>query len=240
MKYIKTLIVLMICFGFATDNERSETIRKIFDASLENGQSYENLRELCKDVGHRLTGSHGDTLAVLWAEKKMIDMGYSNVRKQEFETNFWTRGKGANGKIIDQNDEIQISVLALGSSVGTGKDGLRAGIVEVNSWEEMESKKNLLKGKIVFYNRRMNPKNINTFHSYGETVDQRSRGASAAAKYGAVAALVRSVTLSNDDFAHTGNMRYSDESFNIPGLAISAQDANELERRLAINPNLEN
>ena len=43
-----------------------------------------------------------------------------------------------------------------------------------------------IKGKIVFYNRPMDPTIINTFQAYGQTVNQRTQGAKYAEKYGAV------------------------------------------------------
>ena len=238
MKTFYPVILLFIFLGGQTPETDEVVIRKIFDAALTKGQSYENLRELCKDVGHRLTGSHGDTLAVLWGQKKMQDMGYANVRLQEFETNHWTRGKGASSRIIDGDEVFDLFLLSLGSSIGTGGKKISAKVVEIESWEQLENLGNKVEGKIVFYNRKMNPKNINTFHSYGETVDQRSRGASNAAKYGAVASIVRSVTLSNNKSVHIGNMWYAEGIKKIPSLAISAHDADDLKKRISQNPNL--
>ena len=218
MKKIYPLLFIFICLAGQSPETDEVIIRRIFDVALTKGESYENLRELCKDVGHRLTGSHGDTLAVLWGKKKLEDMGYSNVRLQEFETNLWTRGAGASGKIIDGKDILDIALLSLGSSVGTKGEVRRANVIEIESWEQLENTGDSVSGKIVFYNRKMNPKNINTFYSYGESVDQRSKGAAIAAKYGAVAAIVRSVTLSDNKSIHTGNMNYVDGVGKIPWL----------------------
>ena len=236
--------VLFSFFFILTAHARSqaddqEIIRRIFTASLENGQSYENLRHLCKDVGNRLTGSHGDSLAVQWGYQKMKELGYENVRLQEFETNYWVRGEGASGKIIDGKEVIPVHLLALGGSVGTEGKNIRAGVIQIDTWEELENRKSELQGKIVFYNRRMDPKNVNTFLSYGATVDQRWSGAMKAAEYGAVAALVRSVTLKDDEHPHTGSMGYSEDIVKVPGIAISGKDANVLEERLSKNPRLE-
>ena len=238
MKTTFLLLLIFVCLGGQNPNPDEIVIRKIFDAALSNGQSYENLRELCKNVGHRLTGSHGDTMAVLWGKKKLEEQGYKNVRLQEFETNHWTRGKGASGKIIDDDVVLDLAMMSLGSSVGTEGQKISAEVIEIESWEQLEQKGIQVKGKIIFYNRKMNPKNINTFHSYGESVDQRARGASTGAKYGAVAAIVRSVTLSDNNSIHIGNMWYADGVKKIPGLAISAHDADILKERLVKNPKL--
>ncbi|MEQ9063856.1 MAG: M20/M25/M40 family metallo-hydrolase [Vicingaceae bacterium] len=236
-------IILFSIFGFLSvliraQSTDAEMIDKIFTTALERGQAYENLRSLCKDVGHRLTGSHGDTMAVLWGKERMQLMGYENVRLQEFETYHWTRGEGAKGRIIAGQEKIEVELLALGSSVGTGNKNVKAGVVQINSWEQLDELGEQVNGKIVFYNRRMDPKKINTFMAYGETVDQRSKGASMAAKYGAIAAIVRSVTLKDDEFPHTGNMSYSKDYPKIPGLAISGRGANLLQECLLKYPDV--
>ncbi|HAW52141.1 MAG TPA: peptidase M28 family protein [Flavobacteriales bacterium] len=235
----KTIIASLLVLGFSVPGEDDLVIRKIFDAALNEGHAYENLRDLCKNVGNRLTGSHGDTLAVLWSEKKLKEIGCENVLLQPFTTNHWVRGYGDYGKIVLENEEKAIQLLSLGSSVGTGDKGIRAKVIEIDSWDDLKSRGKKVEGKIVFYNRPMNPKNVNTFESYGQSVDQRSKGASEAAKYGAVAALVRSMTLANDHNAHTGNMNYEDGVKRIPGLAISTADADFLHEKLQSEKSLE-
>ena len=62
---------------------------------------------------------------------------------------------------------------------------MKAEAIVVTDWDDLDSKKASVKGKIVVYNEK--------WTTYGETVQYRSQGADRAAAYGAVAALVRSV-----------------------------------------------
>jgi carboxypeptidase Q len=98
---------------------------------------------------------------------------------------------------------------------------------------------NALQGKICFYNRPMNAKELDTFHAYGSCVDQRGGGAVEAAKKGAVAVVVRSMTLQLDDHPHTGNMRYENGVNKIPACAISTNGAELLHKHLQEDPNLQ-
>jgi carboxypeptidase Q len=71
---------------------------------------------------------------------------------------------------------------------------------------------------------------MNTFSAYGGAVDQRTLGAIEAAKVGAVAVLVRSVTTRMDHVPHTGLMLYEDNVLQIPAAAISTIDAELLSK----------
>lgn len=107
-----------------------------------------------------------------------------------------------------------LAILGLGSSVGTppeGEDyaehkhachsstslltpryhtlfcpGIEAEVLVVESFEELKQRADEAAGKIVVFNQ--------PFVRYKETVVYRSNGASAAAKVGAVATLIRSIT----------------------------------------------
>ena len=89
---------------------------------------------------------------------------------------------------------MDLNALALGNSIGTNADGIIAEVIEVQSLEDVEKLGVAgVQGKIVFYNRAMDLKQIRTFNAYGGAVDQRVFGASKAAKFGAVAVLVLSL-----------------------------------------------
>lgn len=64
--------------------------------------------------------------------------------------------------------------------------GIEAVVLVVESFEELKRRANEAVGKIVVFNQ--------PFVSYGETVAYRAYGASEAAKVGAVATLIRSIT----------------------------------------------
>src|SRR5437764_2392627 len=101
-----------------------------------------------------------------------------------------------------------LDVIALGNSLGTGGKEVTADVIEAKNFDELESKKDQVKGKIVFYNYPFNQKLVRTFEAYGDAVRYRGGGPSQAAKYGAVAAIVRSMSESTDNNPHTGSLRY--------------------------------
>ncbi|WBA42843.1 M20/M25/M40 family metallo-hydrolase [Hymenobacter canadensis] len=221
----------------ATD---SLAIRRLYDEALMRGQSYENLRELCTKIGGRLSGSPQAEQAVQWGKKEMEKMGLDRVYLQEVMVPHWVRGAkekgratGAKGKGLDFN------VCALGGSVGTGGK-LKAQIVEVHSMAELAAlPADKVKGKFVFFNRPMNPVHVETGRAYGEAGDQRRSGASEAAKRGAIGALVRSLTLTHDDYPHTGTMRYDEAVAKVPAAALSTNGADQLSQLLKADPNLQ-
>jgi hypothetical protein len=96
-----------------------------------------------------------------------------------------------------------------------------------------------VKGKIVFWNRAMDPTRINTFAAYGGAVDQRANGASEAAKFGAVAVIVRSMGSNLEDYPHTGSLRYQPNVGQIPAIAIATRHAEQLSKLLKDDPQLQ-
>ncbi|MBP6641144.1 MAG: peptidase M28 family protein, partial [Bacteroidia bacterium] len=220
-------------------NSDSLMIRKFFDAELTQGTCYENLRHLCKDVGHRLSGSPRAAKAVEWAYATFQTMGLDRVEKQPVMVPHWVRGEADKAFYKGKMGKVTPPILALGSSVGTGKKGITANVVEVLSLDEVRNMpEGALKGKICFYNRPMNAKELDTFDAYGGCVDQRGSGAKEAAKKGALAVVVRSMTLQHDDHPHTGNMGYEEGVTKIPAAAISTNGADALHKHLQQDPNL--
>jgi hypothetical protein len=215
----------------ATD---SVTIRKFYDNALTSYESYDNLRYLTKNIGARLSGSPQAAAAVEWSRQVMEKMGLDRVYLQEVMVPYWVRGDKEVARILSgRNGGIDVNILALGSSVGTGAQGLSAQVVEVKNFEELEKLgKKKVKGKIVFFNRPFDNTHIQTGSAYGGAVDQRGGGPVAAAKLGAVAVLVRSMTNDIQDVAHTGNTRYQDGVEKIPAAAISTKGAEQLSALL--------
>ncbi len=220
------LLVSGIIFGQTND---SALIRHIYNFSLTQSSCYENLRSLCKDVGHRLSGSPSAQKAVEWGYDLMLGMDLDTVYMQPIIVPRWIRGDVEKVKWTDNEGNIlNANCTALGGSIGTNGE-IKGKVVEINSWGELDSlgEKNL-NGKIVFYNRPMNPTFISTFMAYGSCVDQRHNGAIRAGQYGAKAVIVRSMTLKMDHNPHTGSMSYVDSIPKIPAAAISAKDAHDL------------
>lgn len=225
---------MLICVTSLVEAQQdSLMLRKIYDEELVNGQCYSNLHYLCKNIGPRLSGSAGAQKAVDWGKKLMDSYGFDHVFLQEVMVPHWVRGAKEVGMIIDGKHKIPVPIAALGMSVATPKEGITAEIIEVHSFKELDSLgEKMVKGKIVFFNRPFNPRFIETLRAYGTAGDQRNAGPAVAAKYGAVAVIVRSLTESLDNFPHTGTTRYAQSGLKIPAAAISTNGAEELSSLL--------
>jgi len=233
----RLLIVFFLLSGFFAQSQTTDKdlIKEIYDQALKNGKSYPMLYDLCTKVGPRLSGSPGAAAAVEWGRHTMDDFGFDSVWLQPMMVPHWVRGQQEVGRVINSKKmgSKDVTVVALGGSIGTGPSGLAAGIIEVKSFDELkqQGQKNI-QGKIVFFNRPMDATKINTFAAYGGAVDQRANGASEAAKLGAVAVVVRSMGLNNESYAHTGGVRYAPMVRQIPAVAISTQHADLLSKLL--------
>lgn len=210
----------------------SQKVREIFDVVLANGEAYENLRTLCKDIGHRLSGSPQAEMAVRWGKELMEQYQPDKVYLQEIEVPHWERGTKETAWMKSKSDgRKKLDILALGGSIPT--DGLLKGeVIEVHSFEDMEEKQQQIKGKIVFFNRAFDPKLINTFEAYGACAAQRWNSAKVGGQYGAKAVVIRSLTHHTDDHPHTGSMYYEEGTPKIPAAAMSTASADRLEEAL--------
>lgn len=221
--------LLLVSAQFAYSNTDSVFIRKIYDEALVNGEAFENLRYLCKEIGARITGSAEAKMAIEWGKNLLDSYGFDNVYLQEIKVPHWERGTPESGWMINEKGEvIKLHMMALGGSVGTG--GMIEGeVLLVNDVEALKLlKKEDVKGKIVFLNQPFDQKYIQTFHAYGACIDQRWDGTSIAGEKGAKAVVIRSLASSEDHFPHTGSMHYEDGVAQIPGAAISTLDSDLL------------
>jgi carboxypeptidase Q len=236
MKFKLSLLLLLGVSTFASaQNTDSLMLRKIYDEALVNGQCYQNLHYLCKNIGQRLSGSANAQKAVDWTNKLMDTYGFDHVFLQPVMVTHWIRGEKEVGKIVDGKTEIPVAIAALGGSVATPKTGLSAQVIEVHSLAELKDLgESVIKGKIVFYNRPFDPRFIETGSAYGTAGDQRFAGAAAAAKFGAVGVIVRSLTEALDNYPHTGTTRYDEGGVKIPAAAISTMAANKLSGMLKL------
>ena len=191
--------------------------------------AYGMLERLTSRAGHRLSGSAGADTAVALAKRLMEERGFSNVHLEQIMVPRWERGRTEKAFLeVSGEKRTSLAVCALGGSIATPAGGITGGVVEVRSFEELERLGTAGAGKIIFFNRPMDPALLNTFEAYGGAVDQRSRGAIQGAKSGGVAVLVRSMTLAVDGVPHTGGMGYQEGVKKIPAAAISTRDAEKL------------
>ncbi|MCG3157085.1 MAG: hypothetical protein DKINENOH_03716 [bacterium] len=208
--------------------------QQIISAALREGQAYPMLVELT-NLGPRLSGTPQAAAAVELTRQMMERHGFENVRLQPLMVPRWIRGPIEEAAIINSpsHGTVPLAVCALGSSIATPALGLVAEVIEVKSFEELRALGKKAAGKIVFFNRPMDPTRLDTFAGYGGAVDQRGSGAVEAAKVGGVAALVRSMTTANDDVPHTGNTNYEASVAQIPAAALSTRAADFLSQLLA-------
>jgi carboxypeptidase Q len=109
-----------------------------------------------------------------WGIKTLQESGADKAWKQECMIPHWLRGGKDEAVALVQGNKT-LDVLALGNSMGTGKKGITAEVVEVRSFDELEALKEKIKGKIVFYNYKFNESFVNTFQSYGDAVKYREQ-----------------------------------------------------------------
>lgn len=235
MRYFLLVALLSTNLKLPAQSTDEQFIRKIYDEALARGQSYEMLEHLCTKIGPRLSGSPGAAAAVEWSRQVMQAYGFDSVWLQPVMVPHWVRGKKEIGRIVNSKKlgSEEVNICALGGSVGTGATGVLANVVEVRSWDELKQLgEKGIKGKIVFFNRPMDPKVIPMFSSYGGAVDQRANGASEAAKLGAIGVIVRSMGVNLEDYPHTGSLRYALNVPKIPAVAIATRHAELLSSLL--------
>ena len=212
-------------------------IRKIYDNALTTTTTYTWLYDMCTRIGSRLSGSEGAAKAVQYTKQMMDTSGFA-TRLQACMVPHWIRGEAERVEMKTKNGKISLRSLSIGNSVGTGKKGIEAEVIEVKSLDEVDKLGNKVKGKIVFFNRPMDRKKILTFEAYGGAGDQRHTGPSRSAKYGALAVLVRSLSTELDDRPHTGALVYDEKQPKIPAICLSTNDAEKLSKALQNEPNM--
>ncbi len=201
------------------DNYRA-TAGRIIGAALVSDRAYERLAYLTDHIGHRLSGSKSLERAIEWALAEMKRDGLDNVRGEKVMVPHWVRGEESLEMTAPR--PMKLSMLGLGNSVGTPAEGITAEPVVVRNFAELDALGEKVRGKIVVYNV--------PFTGYGATVQYRGSGPSRAARYGAVAALVRSVTPVSLQSPHTGGLNYDQRQPKIPAAAISIEAAELLQR----------
>ena len=218
--------------SFATTAGAQPAVERLIDHTLANSKAYDHLGYLSDDIGPRLSGSRNADRAVQWTTKQFRDWGIS-VRQEKVMVPHWVRGAERAQLVSHRNQNVVLT--ALGGSVATPSAGITAEVIEVTSYEELEKLgRENVRGKIVFYNKAMDMSLVEggrAFEAYGQAVTFRGGGASRAAEFGAVAAVIRSVASASLRSPHTGSLRYDAKQPKIPAAALSTEDA-ELVHRL--------
>jgi len=194
---------------------------RLIQAALADSFAYNRLAVLTDRFGHRLSGSESLERAIDWALDEMRRDGLQNVHGEPVMVPHWVRGDESLEMLTPR--AVPLHMIGLGGSVGTPAGGITADVLVVGSAEELAARAADARGKIVLFDV--------PFTSYRETVRYRSLGALAAARVGAVASLIRSVSSFSMQNPHTGAMRYTDSTVaRIPAAAVSVEDAMMLHR----------
>lgn len=222
----------------ATMQRESPALRAFLEQGLRDAQAPRMLAELCAAAPKRLSGSEGLDKALSWGEAALRQAGATKVYRVPTLVPRWERGAVATLVIVGESEGARtfLPILALGGSDGTPDGGIEAPVVRAAGREQLAALGERAKGAIVFLDEPFDTSRLDTGEAYGKAVWQRGRGAVEAAKLGAVAVIVRSVTAARDDHPHTGALRYEEGTARIPAAAVSTLGADRLAAKLADGP----
>ena len=234
MRAARRLIIVMLCtLAVSTPlaaqsasgwlNAYRDDVMRLLRAATANDFAWRRLAEMTDLHGARLSGSANLERAITWAAAKMKADGLDNVHTEPVMVPHWVRGRES-AEIVDPPLH-DIAMLGLGGTVATPPGGLEAEVLPVSSFEDLQSRSAEARGRIVLFNV--------PYTSYSETVTYRTTSARAAAQFGAVAVLVRSVGPIGLRTAHTGSVQYAPEWPEIPAASISIEDTNRIVRLTA-------
>jgi carboxypeptidase Q len=235
-KLLATATLLLSLNLFSQNKEDSIQFNRISTEILNKGKAYNELRDLTKNIGHRLSGSEAYEKSVKWAEQKLKEAGADKVWLQEVMIPVWERGKESLQIKSGNGKWTKLKMLSLGNSEGTKGKDVTGEIIMVKSFAEYDKlSSDQVKDKIVFFNYPFSQSYIETFKGYSDASAYRSTAAMLTAEKGGKFAIVRSLSSAFDDVPHTGGMRYKDGTAKIPAVAIGNTTADELESLLKSN-----
>jgi carboxypeptidase Q len=234
---MKTLIIAVVVLAgavFAAEPgaEYKNLVLKMTGDGLSSLGAFRTLTGIT-EIGPRLSGSEKSTEAIVWMREELAEYGCDSVWTEPVKVPHWVRGRVERARVAAPGKKpFALNICALGGSGGTSPRGVTAEVVEVHSLDEAKALGATARGKILFFNRPMDPAKFSTGEAYGGAVDQRGSGANIAAKLGAVGALVRSMTMSADDVPHTGSTHFDDSIRLLPVAAVGIQSADKLSALL--------
>lgn len=197
---------------------------RIIGAAFGDSAAWSRLATLTDTFGHRLSGSQSLEKAIDWILAEMKRDGLENVRGEPVMVPKWVRGEES--AMLVSPRAMPLHMVGLGGSVGTHRKGITAPVMVVTSFDELTRRSAEAKDKIVLFDV--------PFTSYGQTVRYRGGAADAAAKAGAVAALIRSVSSFSMQNPHTGSMSYDTAArIRVPAAALSVEDAAMVHRMIS-------
>jgi carboxypeptidase Q len=209
-----------------SERQRSDA-KRLIDAATVDSSVYNRLAELTDRFGNRLSGSKALEDAIDWILAEMKKDGLANVRGEPVMVPHWVRG--AESASVVSPRPLPLHMLGLGMSVGTPANGITAPVLVVDSFDDLQKHAADAKGKIVLFDYPF-PPDAAPMEGYRQAVAYRGGAPVAAAKVGAVAALIRSVASFSIQSPHTGSTRYDTTVTKVPVAALSVEDAELLHR----------
>lgn len=217
----------------AGTNDTLRTAETLEDAALADGWAYDFLRALSSEVGARLAGTPAMARALDFAEAQLKALSLENVHREMFPMTAWLRGTES-AEIVDPAPQ-NLVIAGLGGSVATPNSGLTAPVALFTHYADLlAALPGSLSGKIAVVTERM-PRTVDGT-GYRSLNPMRRAGPSEAAKRGALAYLLRSLGTESHRLAHAGALDYAPDAPRIPAAALSAPDAEQLERLAARGP----
>ena len=214
------LFSLSLMLGNSIIDRYTDASLSIISKALSDSTAYNRLSYLCDTFGPRLSGSKNLENAINWILKEMKKDGLVHVQGERVKVPAWIRGEESITLLKPFKKDL--TMLGLGGSIATPKAGIVAEVMVVDDFKELDARSKKVKGKIILFNV--------SFETYGQTVNYRYAGASAAAKHGAVASLIRSIGPWSMNTPHTGVMKYEKNIKKIPHAALTMEDAMMLGR----------
>lgn len=228
----------------AWNAETLQQLRQIQQAALQDDYAYRQAAHLTDNIGPRLAGSPQAAAAVEYVADEMRKLGL-DVSLEKVTVPRWVRGEeraelvSYPGQAPGTQQKIVVTALA-SLNCATPPEGITAEVLVVNNFAELAAlPREKVQGKIVVFNVPFDQKLVAAgfaLEAYGQAYAYRENGRLAAARQGAVAALVRSAGSADFRLPHTGETGYDPKLPGIPAGAITTEDAELLARLTAQGP----
>jgi len=217
-------LALISGVAHAQDLRTAEGLR---DKALLDRTAWEITEDLTTNIGPRLVGSPAMERAKDWSVAKFKALGFTNVKVEQFAKPSWTRGEES-AELVGPYP-MKLGIVGLGRTVPTPAAGIEADVALFRTYAEMiAAPEGALKGKIVVITQPMVKAQDGS--GYGVAGISRRAGPVEAAKRGALALLIRSVSTSDSTVPHTGVTAFGDGVVSIPSAAMGVPEAEQLER----------
>ncbi len=198
------------------------------DKALTDPTAYSIVESLTTEVGPRPAGSPAAAKARDWAIARLNALGFQDVHAEPFAIIAWARG--AESAEVTAPVERKLQILGLGGSVPTPPGGVEAEVALFHSYADLLAQPpGSLAGKIAVVTQPMT--RTQSGMGYGLAAQIRMRGPGEAARRGAIAFLLRSLSTSDSRLPHAGAM--SRDEPRIPAAALGVPDAELLDRLAA-------